>query len=381
MLMSTNVQSFLEDFVEATTDIADPRVKGRSIHPLENVLFIALCATICDGDGWQDMEDWGQANQHWLNDLLELPPTTPIPSADTFARLFRRISQPAFEQFFYSWVARAMEVALQQSLTQQQSGTIAIDGKSLRGAADRPQLVSAYATDERLILSQREVPQKRNELAAMHELIEHLTLDGEVITIDAMGCNPAIAHNILQHNADYVLALKENQPELCQQVRDRFQADVQRPEYEQVEKAHGRIETRRYRLLTDLRYVDAAATWPQAAMAIEVYRKREWPNRAPQEQTQYYLCSRQAELETAASWIRAHWGIENRVHWVLDVVFQEDHTLISAGNAPANLSRLKRLVLNLLKKVPSEKKLSMRRKRRWAARDNDYLLTVLGCVF
>jgi len=285
-----------------------------------------------------------------------------------------------------------MEVALKQSVSSNEqteapasSGTLALDGKTLRGAAYRPHLVSAYATGNRMILSQREVPQKRNELTAMHEILDSLAIDGEVITIDAMGCNPGIAQKIIEREANYVLTIKQNQPELYRQVRERFQAAPQRPEFEQVEKGHGRIETRRYRLLDDLRFVDEAARWPHAQMAIEVQRKREFtsqdPDADPQEQTQYYLCSCSADIQTVANWIRAHWRIENQVHWVLDVVFQEDASLISQGNAPANLSKLKRLVMNLLKKVPSEKKLSMRRKRRWAARDNKYLLTILGCLF
>jgi predicted transposase YbfD/YdcC len=362
-------------------NLTDPRGAKGVLHPFLSIVMIALLATIAGAKGWEDIETYGVSHESWLSEFLALP--FGIPSADTYRRLFERISPTAFEQSFQSWLN-----GLVRDLGAQ---VIPIDGKTLKGSYDRNReqsalhLVSAWASDNRLFLGQVKVENKSNEMSAIPTLLELLDISGCIITIDAMGTQTKIAHQIQAQGADYVLALKGNHPTLYQQVEQWFTnasaSNFQDLEYSydvRVESGHHRREKRQVTAvaLNQMGGLYKQAQWCGLQTIVRVIRTRHLWNQTTSE-VMFYLSSLPPNAQKLGQAIRQHWSIENQLHWILDVTFGEDACRIRQGNAPENLALLKRWSINLLNQETSFKR-STRQKAKRASMDVAYLLQVLN---
>lgn len=359
----------------------DPRVERTKRHQLLDIVTIALCGVICGAESWVEIAQFGQAKEAWLRTFLALP--NGIPSHDTFGRVFAALDPAQFETCFLSWI--------QALAAHAPHPTIAIDGKTLRRSHDRTngkgalQVVSAWVSANHLLLGQARVPEQTHETTALPTLLETLALDGCLVTLDAAGTHPAIARQLVDQGADYVLALKDNLPTLCQDVAEVFaggRADgfvgTTPATTETLEKDHGRLERRRYWLLTDpeyLAWLDEEGVWPELAGVGMVEAERRLGATVTRER-RYYLTSRADDVQAFADAIRSHWGIENGLHWVLDVAFREDESRVRTGHAAANLAGLRRLALHLLRHE-STAKIGLKAKRLKAGWDHGYLLKVL----
>jgi len=336
----------MDRFRMAFDGIEDPRTGNRLEHDLQEILFIALCASLCGAESCVDMADFGEAKEEVLRGFLELGGGPP--SHDTFSRIFRLLDPAQFHDAFQGFMA---------AFAAARAGVVAIDGKSLRRSFDRAagasplHLVSAWATEERLVLGQMKVAREGNEITAVPALLRLLSLDGATVTVDAMHCQRATAEAILAAGGDYVMAVKANQPALHDDIK-LMMDDPGAPaddDTETVDADHGRIETRRAEVLHDVEWLTESHRWPGLATIGKVTATREIDGRASTA-TRYYIASRPmaaAELNRLA---RGHWGIENRLHWVLDVVMNEDQARARKDNAPENLALLRRLALNIIKR-------------------------------
>jgi len=362
----------------------DPRVERTKLHPLLSIVVIAIAAVIAGAESWDTIEQFGEAKAAWFATFLDLPHG--IPSHDTFNRVFAALDPRQFRSCFLAWMQ-----AVAQALPAQ---VIALDGKTVRGSYDRGHgtqalhLVSAWAAANRLVLAQAKVDDKSNEITALPGLLSQLTLAGCVVTIDAMGCQREIAQQILDQGGDYVLALKANQETLHQDVQLSFalaQQDDQAPappdRTQTVDKGHGRIETRRAWVIGDpatLTWVQERHAWPglQALGWVQAERRIGTEHAV---EDRYYLLNSPLPASTFLDAVRGHWGIENRVHWVLDVTFHEDQSRIRQGYAAENFAVLRHIALNLLQRQQT-KRLSVKAKRLQAGWDTDYLLRVLHAI-
>ncbi|MBW4538908.1 MAG: ISAs1 family transposase [Myxacorys chilensis ATA2-1-KO14] len=371
------LQSCLEQYFG---QIRDPRVERTRAHQLLDIIAIALFAVLSGADSWVAIETYGNAKRSWLESFLALPHG--IPSHDTFARVFARLDPETFEASFQHWV-RALVSTLEAEL-------IAIDGKTVKGSYDREggikalQLVSAWASEHRVVMGQCNVASKSNEITAIPVLLEQLALTGCIVSIDAMGTQSAIAEQITQQQADYILALKGNHPTLLEQAQIGFKdaqalqgEDIEHTQHQETEAGHHRIESRTIWQIpaTQVFSADQLEHWPglQSLVVVHAYR-RLW-NKDTTE-TRYFLSSLNTDAQTFARYIRAHWAIENQLHWCLDVVFKEDASRIRKDHAPRNMSLLRRLALNLLRQEPSKGSLAMKRYR--AGLDDQFMLQILS---
>jgi predicted transposase YbfD/YdcC len=368
-----------KSIVAQFAELSDPRAERGIRHSLEAILVIALCAVLCGADNWVEIEEFGRAKQGWLSSFLDLPHG--IPAHDTFGRVFAALDPVQFERCFRRWtrgIARVLGAHL-----------IALDGQALRRAhqaEERPlQVVSAWASANRLVLAQRAVPDKANELSARPVGLEMLALEGCIVTIDAMGTHAAIAQAIVDKGADYVLALKGNQGRMEADVQALF-ADAQGVAYtgiahsygRVVDGGHGRIEIRETWAITDpayLAYVNPAGAWPSLRSLVMVRAERRLEEKTSVE-TRYYLSSLDTPAAHIGSAVRAHWGIENSVPWVLDMAFRQDENRARLGHAARNLATLHHLALNLLR-AETTSRVGLQAKRRKAGWDARYLLKVL----
>jgi predicted transposase YbfD/YdcC len=372
--------------------LEDPRVERTKWHSLEAIVAIALCATICGADGWVEIAAFGEAKETWFATILDLPHG--IPSHDTFGRVFAALDPEQFEACFRDWVA-GVGARLGLDLTGAGAGrVVALDGKTLRRSHDRGagaaalHMVSAWASEAHLVLAQRAVRAKASELGALPEVLALLALEGCIVTIDAMGCHAPIAQAIVDKGADYVLALKDNQSRLCAEVQALFTdaaavafRGVEHRRDRRVDGGHGRVEIRQAWVITDpahLHYLDPEGVWPQLRSIALVQAERRLGDRTTQE-VRYYLSSLDgpgvARVLNRA--VRAHWGIENSLHWTLDVAFREDESRVRAGHAAHNLALLRRIALTLLQHEPTAR-CGIKAKRLKAGWDHRYLLTVLA---
>lgn len=363
--------------------IEDQRVSGRCWYPLLEVITIAICGAIAGAETWVDIETFGTSKQEWLGTFLELKHG--IPSHDTFGDVFAMINGDEFQRSFSRWVEGVFTVTEGQ--------VIGIDGKTARRShnkaigKDAIHVVSAWASVNGITLGQRKVDDKSNEITAIPDLLELLSISGCIVTIDAMGCQKKIAQNIRDKKADYVLAVKDNQGKLHQDIQDWFahadQVEFKGMEYDYhqtVNKGHGRIEIRKCWVITDpvaFEYIRHYEGWADLTGIVRVERERRLPDKVEQE-TAYYITSSSAGAETILNATRQHWAIENSLHWVMDVTFQEDQMRTRKGNSPQNLVVLRHIALNILKQDSS--KGSLRQKRYRAALDDTFLLKLLAQI-
>ena len=359
--------------------LRDPRVDRTKEHKLVDILAIAICGMICGADNWVAIEQYGNAKEQWLKQFLELP--NGIPSHDTISRVFARIDPKEFEQCFRDWVKSISELIPGE--------VISIDGKTAKHSGSKSKgkkaihLVNAWATEQKLVLGQVKVKNKSNEITAIPELIKVLELSGCLVTIDAIGTQTKIAQLIQDNGADYCLALKENQPNLFQEVVKLFdQAEatdwsgVEHDFYRTINKGHGRTEIRRYWTMpvTELFFDESKWLGLQSVGLIESIRKIDGETTTSK---RYYLNSFSSDAQLLARAVRSHWGIENNLHWILDVGFSEDDCSIHLGHAPENLAQLRKMSLNLLSREKTAK-IGVANKRLKAAWDDNYLALVLG---
>ena len=367
---------------EHWSKLEDPRGDCGKRHQLIEIISIAVCAVICGADSWVDVELFGNSKKEWLKTFLGL--RHGIPSHDTFGKVFALLDARQFQDRFMDWVQAVDEVTKGQ--------LVAIDGKTIRRSHDRfigkaaIHMVSAWASANHLLLGQTKTDAHSNEITAIPELLKMLEVSGCIVTIDAMGCQTEIARTIVDQGADYALALKKNQGQLYEDVKDLFEyerkegfEDVDYDFHRTVNKGHGRIETRQCWAISEpdhLRYLNKNNKWSKLTSIVMVEAERLVDGETSVE-SRYYISSLPNNAKALLEATRGHWGIENRVHWVLDVAFREDESRVRKGSAAENLATLRRMALNLIKhETTSKGGVAARRKR--AGWDEDYLLKVLS---
>lgn len=363
-------------------DIADPRIDRTKLHKLIDILAIAICAVICGADDWVEVALFGEAKVSWLRTFLELP--NGIPSHDTFTRVFARLDPDEFRKRFLEWVKAVYELSSGQ--------VVAIDGKKLRGSQDGTlgrgaiDMVSAWASENELVIGQIKVDDKSNEITAIPQLLQILELGGCLVTIDAIGCQKEIAEAIIHQGADYILEVKENQAHLYEDIADVF-AGAQEVNFHQVphtyhktvDGSHGRIEIRECWAISQPEYLHQVRNledWSQLHSLFRICNQRKLNGKA-EETVHFYIASPVWGAERFLRSKRSHWGIENGLHWVLDVAFQEDHHRLRKDHGPENFAILRHIALNLLKQDKSVKA-GIKAKRLKAGWDNDFLLHLLS---
>jgi predicted transposase YbfD/YdcC len=362
-----------EGFLDFFKDLEDPRIDRKKLYPINEILFLTLAAMICGCEGWLDIEAFGREKIEYLRQFL--PYKNGTPSDDTLRRFFRRINPKAFQERFVKWM---------ESLKELSAKLIAIDGKVSRHTFDGDQnpvhLVSAFASESRLVLGQAKVSDKSNEITAIPELLALLDLANSIVTIDAMGCQRAIAEQIQQAQADYVLSLKGNQSSLPEDGKLLFSDEEllkQNPPstYRDVDGGHGRIETRVCRVFALPDELKALHQWPGLKTVLEIESTRELKGRVEHEK-RYYLSSLEKEAKEMLTIVRSHWAIENSLHYVLDIAFKDDESRIRKGNAPMNMGIIKHAALNLLRKN-QRKRESIKQLRKIAGWNHERLSQII----
>jgi predicted transposase YbfD/YdcC len=358
--------------------IEDPRDEGKRRHLLIDAIVICIAAVLCGADGWTEIEEFGKAKEGWFRRFLKLP--FGIPSHDTLGRIFSVLSPEVFEARFREWVASVRAVYGED--------VIAIDGKSLRRSHNRKQglgplhMVSAWSTANGLVLAQQATEAKSNEITAIPKVLQMLELKGCIVTLDAMGCQKAIAEQIVERGGEYVLALKGNQSTLAEAVEELF-TDADAADYagwpmdfyETTERGHGRVETRRYWTLTAVEKIAQAGEWQHLNTVGMVQSERQIDGKTTRE-TRFYIASTGGDARRFAWAVRNHWGIENGLHWCLDIAFREDESRIRNRQAATNLAVMRHITLGLLKKDATIKR-GIKTKRLVAGWDEDYLAKLL----
>jgi len=353
--------------------IPDFRRSHKQLYDLESILLIGIISVICGADSWNEMENYAQSKEEFLRTFLDLP--NGIPSHDTFNRVFSNIDSAKFEACFINWVNTLAQL--------QPKEVIAIDGKTIRGAKASGKkspvhMVSAWANDNNLVLGQVKVCEKSNEITAIPKLLEVLSLEDTIVTIDAMGCQTEIASAIINKQADYILAVKANQSQLLEAIEDefRFGKTIETTRSEGLD--HGRIETRKCSIISDFQFIPTENNWNKLSTIIKIESTRVFKNseKNTETATRYYISSLKEKPEDFQKAIRSHWAIENKLHWTLDVAFSEDASRKRTANASQNFSILNKIALNLFKNEKSSK-IGVKSRRMKAGWENHYLIKVL----
>lgn len=355
--------------------IDDPRSDINKLHNLEDILLIGIVSVICGAETWKQMVEFADSKEEFLRKFLELP--NGIPSEDTINRVFSSIDSSQFETCFISWVNSISEICKGQ--------VVAIDGKTLRGAKSNGRkspvhMVSAWANQNNLVLGQVRVNEKSNEITAIPNLLDTLMLEDTIITIDAMGTQTDIADKIIENGADYILAVKENQSQLLEDIQDEFKFSKSIEIETDTDLGHGRIETRKCSVISEFKFIDNTNNkWNNLSRIIRIESIREFKNcdKKPEKATRYYISSLVDSAVNFQQNIRDHWGVENKLHWTLDVAFSEDASRKRSKNAAQNYSILLKIALNLLKNEKTERQ-GIAGKRLKAGWNESYLLKVLN---
>jgi predicted transposase YbfD/YdcC len=374
-IMGSKIQSL----AGRLASLPDPRKARGQRHELLDIVLIAVLAVMCGADSWEDIYRFGKSQEKWLRTLLRLPHG--VPSSDTINRVFLLLDTKAFGECFLAWVREVRKKV--------PGDIVALDGKTLRASMTEGKpalhLVSAWSSSNRLVLGQRAVDKKSNEITAVPELLKVLDLKGCIVTLDAMGCQREIAKQIVKKRADYILAVKGNQAGLLKAIQECFQRLDAAPQEmshfttEATESGHGRQETRRVTALSAVSYLPEKQLWDWPKLESLV-RVESWTIRAgkPVSQVRYYISTLPAHrVEASAQGIRFHWGIENQLHWVLDVAFNEDANRTRKGNGPECSAILRHIVLNLLRQDPTPMG-SIKFRRLQAAMSPDYRIAALA---
>lgn len=361
-------------------NIDEPRTEYLIEHQLLDIIAITICAVICGAESWGEIEEYGVSKQEWLQKFLALP--NGIPSKDTIRRLFAQLDPEQLQSCFLSWVKTIAQLT--------QGEIIAIDGKTLRHSYDRGKnkgaihMVSAWASQNGLVLGQVKVDEKSNEITAIPKLLKILEIQGCIVTIDAMGTQKEIAQEIIEQGGDYILSLKGNQGNIHQDVQQLFDwgfktkwKNIPYETCSEINKGHGRVEIRRYWLLSSVEHLIDAELWSGLKRVGLVESERRIKGKPPTIEQRYYLLSLDGGVERFAQGVRSHWSIENQLHWCLDVAFNEDDSRIRSGYAPENMALIRHIALNLLGQETSVKA-GKKAKRKKAGWDNAYLTKVLA---
>lgn len=367
----------MSTILEHFSSLPDPRREHKKQHKLCDIIFITIAAVICGADDWYEIEEYGKHKYEWLKTILEL--SNGIPSHDTFNRVFSIVDPAAFQKCFTSWI--------QSIVTIPAGEIISIDGKRMcnsgeNGGKSVIHMVSAWSNASSMVLGQVKVSDKSNEITAIPALLDLLMVKGGLVTIDAMGCQKDIASKIKEKEADYMLAVKDNQEHLHDDIREAFEQEKKVEVHSQINAGHGRIEKRTCRIIKDADWICNREQWEglQTLVAIESERTQKATG-IKQTEIRYYISSSNAGAAFFNNAARQHWGIENKLHWTLDVVFNEDASTRQAGTAAENFSFISKIAINLLNQDDYKvgaRKVSMKIKRKKAGWDNEYLLKILG---
>lgn len=359
-------------------EIKDDRESWKIKHDMVEIIVMTICAVIGGCDAWEVIEDFCKVKETWFREHLNLKLKNGIPSHDTFERVFGMIKPAEFERCFISWIKEVFDKT--------DGEIISIDGKTLRGSKDTTKspihMVSAWANNNQLVLGQLATEEKSNEITAVPALLELLEINGCIVTADAMSCQKDIVAKITEQKADYVIGLKDNQSNLKKNVEDYFYDALRDkriyPETQArktVEKGHGRYETRQYYLTTEIEWLEQKTAWHNLN-GIGMVKSKIEKNNVVTEDTRYYITSL-CDVNDFAGAVRSHWGIENSLHWCLDVVFNEDHIRMRKDYTAENMAVVRHIVLNILKNFQTPKKMSLSRKRQKCEYDHNFLADVL----
>lgn len=356
--------------------LPDPRQRAKILYSLPEIILTSLCAILCGADSYVEIEEFGKAKINFLRQFYAFK--NGIPSHDTLGIVFSNIDSKKFSELFISWVS-----SLQKNIPE----LVAIDGKTIRRSMDngaKPiHIVSAWASSQSLVIGQTKIDAKSNEIPAISELLSMLVLKGAIVTIDAIGCQKSIVTEIVSKGADYLIAVKGNQPTLHADIRTIFEAaksqtaPVEVQEYKTVDSDHGRIETRIYSVINKVEWLSTKEQWPGIRSIGSVTSLREQAGKTTEE-TRYFICSLPADVQKFATAVRSHWTIENSLHWVMDIVFRDDECRVRKRHGPANFVTLKHITHNMLKSLPG--KMSMRVRRKRAGWDEGFLTAAIGAA-
>lgn len=366
-------------FIDFFKEIPDHRIDRRKLHSVEEILLVTFCGMIAGCDSWNDLELFGKTKLAYLQKYF--PYKNGVPSDDTLRRFFRALNPETFESCFIKWV-RSFQIELTDKI-------VAIDGKTSRRSFDcdnKPMhLVSAFASEFGITLGQLKTAEKSNEITAIPELIELLDVTGSIVTIDAMGCQTKIVEKIVDKEADYLIGLKGNQETLSEDVRFFFENRTRKAKFftvSEYDKGHGRVETRTCVVTEDVDWLNELhPKWKNLKSIIEIKSTREIKDKISKE-TRYYISSLQAKPDKILNVVRQHWGVENKLHWVLDMTFNDDQCRIRKGNAPRNIAIIKKTVLNLLQIIKKDRpRVSLKAMRKLAGWDYGFMDGVLMANF